>query len=178
MSMTSNSHDSAPRLQAAALLLCPLVLAACVAATATDAPAPILVETLPTVLPSDEGSYHGERVQIRKAQAQMVPRDDPWIKRIVHADDFVKLQDPVLIFAEVAVRFSDRPRTASPVIVLNGQPLTNSIVVRDTTDRVYAVAPNDLQSGSVINIQVGWLGALPETLSPPVEVKLVPRIRK
>lgn len=172
--MTWNSRDSATGWQTVALLLCPIVLAACVAAPATDAPAPALVDTLPTVSPPSEGPYHGERVQIRKVQAQMVSRDDPWIKRIVHPDDYAKLRAPVLISAEVTRPFRNLARTASPVIVLNGQPLTNSIVVRDKIDRVYAVAPNRMQLGPVMNIQVGWFGALPETLSPPVEVKLAP----
>ena len=172
--MTSNFHDSALRLTSVALLLCPFMLAACAAAPATDAPAPMLAKALPSVSPPAERPYHGERVQIRKAQAQIVSMGNPWIKRIVHTDDLEKLGSPVLIYAEVVDRFSELPRTAFPVIVLNGQPLANSIVVRDRLDRVYAVAGNSAQSGSVMEVQVGWFGALSETLSPPVEVQLSP----
>jgi hypothetical protein len=172
--MMSNSRDSASGWQTATILLCSFVLAACVPAPSTDAPAPALVDTLPTVTPPSEGPYHGERVKIRKAQAIRISKENKWIKRIVHPDDHKRLSAPVLISAEVTHRFSDQPRTASPVIVLNGQPLTNSIVVRNKTDYVYAVAPNSTKLGSMVNIQVGWFGALPETLSPPVEVKLAP----
>jgi hypothetical protein len=172
MSMTWNSRDSVRNGQTVAGLLCFFLLAACVAAPATDTPAPALVETLPTVSPPSEGPYHGERVTIRKAQAQAVSMEDTWIKRVVHPDDYSKLRAPVLISAEVTGNFSDLPRTASPIIVLNGQPLSNSIVVRDETDRVYAVVPDSTKLGPVLNIQVGWIGALPETLSPPVKVKL------
>lgn len=170
--MTWNSRDSVRTGQTVAGLLCFFLLAACVAAPATDTPAPALVETLQTVLPPKEGPYHGQRVTIRKAQARTVSTEDPWIKRIVHPDDYAKLRAPVLISAEVTRPFRDLTKTASPIIVLNGQPLTNSTVMRDQTDRVYAVALNSTQLKPVINIQVGWLGALPETLSPPVKVKL------
>jgi hypothetical protein len=172
--MTWNSRDSTPDWLIVAVLLCSFVLVTCVAAPATDAPAPPLVEALPTVSPPSKGPYDDERVQIRKAQAQTVSRDNPWVKRIVHSDDLVKLRDPVLIYAEVAGRFSDRPRTASPVIVLNGEPLANSIVVRQETDRVYAVVPNGTRLGQVVTIQVGWLGALHETVSVPVKAKVAP----
>jgi hypothetical protein len=140
----------------------------------TDAPAPALVDNLPTSTAPNEGPYHGQRVTIRQAQAKTVSKEDPWIKRIVHPDDYAKLRAPVLTFAEVTHRFIDLARTASPVIVINGQPLTNSIVVRDKADRVYAVAPDATELGPVMNIQVGWSGALPETLSPPVELRVSP----
>jgi hypothetical protein len=143
---------------------------ACVVAPATDAPAPMLAKALPSVSPPAERPYHGERVQIRKAQAQIVSMGNPWIKRIVHTDDLEKLGSPILIYAEVVDRFSERPRTAFPVIVLNGQPLTNSIVVRGESDRVYAVAPSGVQLGSKMNIQVGWFGALSRTISSVVEI--------
>lgn len=90
----------------------------------------------------------------------------------MHPDDVGKLRAPALISAEVGSLFLDRAKTASPVIVLDGTPLSNSIVVRDKTDRVYAVA-DGAQPGAAMNVQVGWLGALPETLSPAVEVKVV-----
>lgn len=172
MSMTWNSRDSVRNGQTVAGLLCFFLLAACVAAPATDTPAPALVETLQTVMPQKEGPYHGQRVTIRKAQARTVSKEDPWIKRIVHPDDYAKLRTPVLISAEVTRPFRDLTKTASPVIVLNGQPFSNSIVVRDETDRVYAVVLDSTKLGPVLDIQVGWIGALQETLSPPVKVKL------
>ena len=172
--MTWNSHASARTEQTGALLVCLFFLTSCVAAPATDTPAPALVETLPTVTPPTEGPYHGQRVTIRTAQAKIVSKEDPWIMRIVNPDDFARLRAPVLISAEVTQPFRVRylARTASPIIVLNGTPLTNSIVVGDKIDRVYAVVPDSTQLRPMMNIQVGWFGALPETISPAVEVRL------
>ena len=170
--MTWNSRASERARTAVALQACLFALTACVLAPATDAPAPALTETLQTVAPSETGPYDDQRVTIRTATAQIVSKEDPWVERIVHPDDYENLSAPILISAEVARPFRDLSRTASPVIVLNGRPLTNSIVVRDETDRVYAVAEDSGQLGPVVSVQVGWFGALSRTLSSAVEVRL------
>lgn len=172
--MMWNSRDNAVAGRSVALPICLILLTACVAAPMTDAPAPALAKTFSAATPPKEGPYDGQRVTIRDAQAKTMSTDDPWIKRIVHPDDYSTLRTPILVFAEVTRPFADLSKTASPVIVLNGQPLTNSIVVHDKADRVYAVVPDSTQLELVLNIQVGWFGALPETLSPAVKVKLAP----
>ena len=170
--MTWNSRDSARAGLRIALPSCLFALVACAAAPATDAPAPALVKMPKTVTAPKEDPYHGRRPTIREVQARNVSKDDPWVKRIVHPDDIGKLRAPVLISVKVDRPFSDLARTASPVIVLDGTPLSNSIVVREETDRVHAVA-DGAQLGAALNVQVGWLGALPETLSSAVEAKVV-----
>lgn len=169
--MTSNSRVSVGR-RFLAWSTCSPLLAACVAAPMIDGPGPALTETRRVVASSTQGPYDGQRVAIRAAEARGLSLDDAWLKRIVHPDDYATNRAPVLIWAEVVRPFSDLSRTASPVIVLNGKPLTNSIVVREGGDRVYAVAPDRAQLGEELSIQVGWFGALPETISPAVRVRL------
>lgn len=170
--MTWNFRDSARAGHIVASSLCFFLLVACVAAPAIDAPEPALVAAPPAVSLAIKGPYHAERIEIRSAQAREILKEDPWVKRIVHPDDHESLRAPVLISAEVSRPFGDLSRTSSPVIVLNGKPLSNSIVVIDGADRVYAVAPDSGRLGQILRVQVGWLGALRDTIGHAVEVKL------
>ncbi len=167
--MTWNSQDNMRLKCTIASFFCCVFFAACVAAPLTDTPAPPVM--VGPAIPSTEGQYHRERVQIRNAEAHVVSKEDPWIKRIVHPDDYRELRNPLLISAEVVSPFGDLLRTASPVIVLNGWPLSNSIVVSGKVDRVYAVSTTSERLGHTIRVQVGWLGALSETISEPIDLK-------
>ena len=170
--MILNFRDSSSHLQILVIFLIPFVLLSCVAAPATDQPAPMLVRAaLPSIAASKPVDLD-KRVKIRSARAQFVSADNAWVRRIVHPENFEELVNPVLVSAEVNEKFSDRPRALPPVIVLNGQPLTRSIVVRGENDRLYAVARNGSKFGSKIQIQVGWFGSLPKTQSQVVEVSI------
>ena len=156
-----------------AVLLASALPAACVAPPASDTPAPSLVAE-PVVAPAIAVPVRvvaeSERIRIARVEIGAAKSDEPLVRRIVHPKYRKGLRDPVLIQAQLVRPLGDLARAASPVIVFNGRPLTNSIVVGERADRVVAVLPNRKQLLRVNRVQVGWFGDLERSLSEPIDV--------
>lgn len=168
--MTSSSRGNGRRGRLPWVAFGAALAVACVSAPASDVPAAALTTVRPVAAAPVQSPQ--ERVQIREARATVVANDDPMVVRIVHPDDYGRLSAPVLVTADMARPFGDLSRTTSPVLVVGGTPITNTIVPGDSISRVHAVVLNGAELPAVLSVQVGWLGALEETISPPVQVQL------
>ena len=167
--------NSRAEIRAAARALAVLLIAApagaCVAPPATDAPAPAIISA-PVAPALARAEVTSERIRLARVEIAPVEANESIVRRIVHPDDLAGLRDPVLITVHLVRPLGDLSRTASPVVVLNGEPLTNSMVTGERYDRVLAVFPSRDALKRVNLVQVGWFGDLKATLSEPLEVIL------
>jgi hypothetical protein len=86
--------------------------------------------------------------------------------------DRAPVREPVLITVQVSDAFVNLSRSASPVIVVNGQPLNDTIVPFKEPNRLVAVLRDGTRLDQTLRVQVGWLGDLERTLSDPVQAQL------
>jgi hypothetical protein len=147
-------------------------------AGASDAPAPAVARPAgaapltATGTKTVKGTPVVQRVKIDKVTAQTISADHTMVSAIVTDADKPALRDPVLISVDVNVPFGDLSRSSSPVIVLNGQTLGDSVVPFKERNRVVAIVRDGTRLDKDIRVQVGWLGDFDRTLSEPVQAQL------
>ncbi|MCH7500437.1 MAG: hypothetical protein IH886_10575 [Nitrospinae bacterium] len=146
----------------------------CISAPATDSPAPALVSEVATPAQGISKPPPGKpsRVQLNRIKIQTIKADHPLVAKIIHPDNLPALRNPLLIEVHVDEPFSDLSRDASPVIVLNGQPLTNSIVGGENLNQIFAIVPDKRNLKNINSVQVGWFGDLKATISSPTSFSL------
>lgn len=174
--MMWNSHaDIRTAACGLAVLLASALAGGCVAVPASDAPAAaVAVLSAPIAAePARPGTW-SQRIQLARVEMTPVEASEAVVLRIVHPNDLAGLHAPVLITARVVRPLGDLSRTRSPMIVLNGRPLTNSIVTGKRYDEVLAVFPDRKLLKQVNRVQVGWFGDLDATLSEPLDAILAP----
>jgi len=113
-----------------------------------------------------------ERVKISNVSAQAVPPVHPMIEQFASESAKAALREPVVVSVQVATPFTGLARSASPVIVVNGQPIKDSVVPFREPDRVIAVLPDGGRFDQPLSVQVGWQGDLQRTLSEPVQAQV------
>lgn len=162
---------------AAAFACTALFISACVAQPpVSDAPAAALPGIEISQAPLAEPPRADGRVQIRRAEARLVSQDDATVVRFVQPERLDRLEAPLLISVETTKPFTvqDLAKTRSPIIVLNGEPLTDSFVAGTDLSTVHAVVDGS-RAPQTLRLQVGWLGALSETISESIEIGVTPR---
>jgi len=173
--MTSNSPAKLSAPLPAAILAIAL-LGACTPETA----APPVEHTTPSATPApaldrplsepvgDAFPTPG-RSRIVEAVAEPVSGQDDRLIAIVHHDDLARFERALLFTVQVAEPFDAVARTASPVIVVNGVALTNTVV---GPNRVVlrAAMPVTREGDGRISVQTGWFGSLERTISEPVVI--------
>ncbi len=178
--MMSNFRGKARSRDCAIAVACActvLFFPACVAQpTVSDAPAAALPGTETLRVSVDELPRADDRLQIRHATARLVSSDDATFARFVHPEGFDRLEEPLLISVETTTPFTvqDLAKTRSPIIVLNGEPLTDSVVAGTDLTTVHAVVDAS-RARRPLRLQVGWLGALSETISDSIEIGIGPK---
>jgi hypothetical protein len=141
-------------------------------AWASDAPGPAVASPAIVQTRTSETPPAG-RIKIAAVSVRIVAPSDPMLDTLVAAPYRKGLRRPVLISVEVAQPFTNLERTASPVIVINGQTIGDSIVPFKERNRIVAVMRDGSRLQGTVTIQVGWLGDFDRTLSEPVQAKLV-----
>ncbi len=172
--MTSNS-PAKRRAALPAALFAAALLAACsqevapqpAHATPSAAPAPALDR--PTGEPVGDAFPDPGRSVIVEAVAEAVSRDDERLIAIVHQDDLAGLERALLFTVQVAEPFDAVARTASPVIVVDGTPLTNTVLGPERVV-LQAVWLSPGQREGRVRVQTGWFGSLERTISEPVVI--------
>jgi len=142
-------------------------------ATGSDAPAPAVVA--PEITHSELTARPAAvgRVKIAAVVVRQVAASDPVLSGLVATPDRPRLRQPVLISVEVADPFGSLERDASPVIVINGRVLGDSVVPFKERKRIVAVVRDGSRLPRNVSIQVGWLGDFERTLSEPVQAPLL-----
>jgi hypothetical protein len=166
--MMSNSRA---RFRLCRVALSALILAAAVTGTETslaeDSPAPAIV-------PPTAAVRAPARVKIASVSVRPVTPAERLVATLVPETERSTLRDPVVVSVEVADAFTNLQRSSSPVIVLNGQPISDSIVPFGERNRVVALVRDGTRLEQPFRVQVGWLGDFERTLSEPVHAQ-VPR---
>lgn len=169
--MTSNFHarfSSSQTTLRGAVFATALVVAS--GAWAADAPGPAVPSATPqeqkttTVVPAPQ------RIKIAQVSIRAIEAGDPIISAIVTTSDRSELRNPLLVSVRVATAFTNLERTASPVIVIDGETFSDSIVRERNS--VVAIVRDSTRVGPIINVQVGWLGDFGRTLSEPVRAQM------
>lgn len=173
--MTSNSRAKrfASRTLARAMVLV-TALAGVSGAWGADAPAPAL---RPPAGPADRKATKPapviQRVKIANVSVRAMALTDHLITTLIADSERSALRDPVVISVQVVDAFTDLDRTASPVIVVDGQTIGDSFVPFKERHRVVAIVRDGTRLSPTVRIQVGWLGDFQRTLSEPVQAQLV-----
>jgi hypothetical protein len=147
-------------------------LAVASGAWAADSPGPAVPsagtreQKTTTVVPA------AQRIKITQVSVRAIEAGDPIISAIVTNSERSELRNPLLVSVRVAAGFTDLARTASPVIVINGETLSDSIVPFGERNRVLAVVRDSTRVGQIMDVQVGWLGDFGRTLSEPVRAQM------
>lgn len=169
--MTSNFHARFSSSQTpfrAAAFATALVVASGV--WASDAPGPAVPsagtpeQKATTVVPA------AQRIKITQVSVRAIEAEDPMISAIVTTSDRSELRNPILVSVRVAAAFTNLERTASPVIVIDGETISDSIVRERNS--VVAIVRDSTRVGRIMNVQVGWLGDFGRTLSEPVRAQM------
>ena len=159
MSMTSSSPG---RLLAVVGCLA-LGLAGCAVEPASDtareAPSPRAAERV-----KGSGTVN-KPVELEKVLVRRIEPDDPIVGKFLSPAEREAAEQPVMIEVSTVEPFDPRPRSAMPVIVLNGRPLTNSWVDVEGRRLIRAVLPTVNALGRRNVVVVSWLGAEHETTS-------------
>ena len=166
MSTTSNSRGDRPALALALLLL---VLAGC-ASAGSNTVAPEGPRQGPRVKPDprvDAPVTRDQHVEIESATVRRAGEDPALMERM-------NLRDSGLMLIDVRTEqpLGNLGRSASPVIVLDGVPLTDTFPI-DPRRLVAPVEGRSLRSGEHI-LAVTWLGAESTTTSRKRYVLRVP----
>lgn len=165
MSTTSNSRGDRPALALALLLL----LAAC-ASTSSNAVAPEGPRQGPQVQPDrrvDAPVPRDQHVEIASASIRRAGEEPALMERMNLRDSGVMLID-----VRTEQSLGNIGRSASPVIVLDGEPLLDTFPI-DQRRLVAPVEGRSLRSGEHI-LAVTWLGAESTTTSRKRYVLRVP----
>lgn len=165
MSTTSNSRGDRPALALALLLL----LAGC-ASTSSNAVAPEGPRQGPRVQPDrrvDGAVTRDQRVEIESASLRRAGDDPAMMERM-------NLRDSGMMLIDVRTEkpLGNLGRSASPVIVLDGEPLLDTFPI-DQRRLVAPVGGRSLRSGEH-TVAVTWLGAESTTTSRKRYVLRVP----
>jgi hypothetical protein len=173
MSMTSNSpaERALARASRVPALASALLLAALAAPAGAEPPLPARAAVAAPPAATVQVAPESRRVRIVAARLIAVPGADRRLRAFLAARPGVAA-DAAVIAVQVAQPFAGRTRTASPVILIDGQPI-ESLVSTDVPGLIYARPPARRQGAGPGIVQVGWLGDLQRTLSPPA--RLSPR---
>lgn len=143
----------------AAVLNCYPVLGSA-AQIAPDAPrpAPSVTETKASIVerrPAKTTSVELKSVSVRRPDATQ--------KKMVGAEFMKQATEPLMIEVVVQTALPSQPRTSSPIIVVNGERLTDTWVV--LPDKLVAFLPNRSLLKDVNKVEVMWLGNEKATLT-------------
>jgi hypothetical protein len=138
--------------------------------TPSAAPAPALDRAVTE--PIGEAFPDPGRSRIVEAVAEPVSGQDERLVAIVHHDDLARFERALLFTVQVAEPFDAVARTASPVIVVNGEPLTNTVVVGPNRVVLQAAMPITGEGDGRVSVQTGWFGSLERTISEPVVISV------
>jgi hypothetical protein len=148
-------------------------IAAIGGAWASDAPAPAVPPPVaPAQLKATKAMPAVQRVKIENVSARAIASSDAMISTLLTESDKSALREPILISVQVAEPFTNLERNASPVIVINGQTLGDSVVPFQERNRIVAIMRDGTRLDQTIRVQVGWLGDFDRTLSEPVQAQL------
>ena len=111
------------------------------------------------------------RLKIASVSIQGVAPAEAAARATLNAAD-KPVSSPVVISVQVAEPFANLERSASPVIVVNGQTITDSFVPHQERNRVVAFVPDGTLLDQSVSVQVGWLGDMERTLSEPVQAQV------
>lgn len=160
----------AKTLRAAAMALAGAA-GACAPAPALDTPAPALPGAAPAIPVRVVIDPERERMAIRSARARTISVEDKLVKQRVHPSRRDQLNEPILVTVETATPFDATPRSAAPVVVINGQPIYGSFFDFRSPNRISAIVPNG-RGIEVLEVRVGMLGNLERTISNAVAVQI------
>jgi hypothetical protein len=113
-----------------------------------------------------------QRVKIANISVQAITAAHPTINSMIAESDKSALRDPVLVSVQVAEPFTNLERSASPVIVINGQTIGDSFIPYNERNRVVAIVRDGTRLVEPLKVQVGWLGDFQRTLSEPVQAQV------
>jgi hypothetical protein len=148
-------------------------LAAVSGAWASDAPAPAVPPSAGTSQQKAAKPVPAaQRVKIANVSVRAMATTDPMITTLIAESDRSALRSPVLVSVQVADAFTNLERSASPVIVINGQTIGDSFVPFKERNRVVAIVRDGTRLEQTMRVQVGWLGDFERTLSEPVQAQL------
>jgi hypothetical protein len=153
-------------------LLCTAILAVALTSTeqgwAADTPAPATRSIAPLQQGTTTTVRTAQRVKINEVSVRPLQADDPAVSRLLPESARAALKSPVMVTVQVAEPFANLERNASPVIVINGETVSDSIVPFNERNRVVAIVPDSTRLDETVRVQVGWLGDFQRTLSDPV----------
>ena len=138
------------------------VLLGCISAPPLDTPKERPAEVIEK--PSKGRGTVSQRATIVRVDVRVLQRNDPRVQQIIHPDALRLIITPILIEVKVKEPFDPRPRTSSPVIVLNGVSLGNSVVDYTALDRIRVVIDHS-QLKAKNSVTVAWTGDEEETKS-------------
>lgn len=163
MWMMSNSLDRSKRriLEVFSIgLACALF--GCIPAPPLDTPKERPAEVIEKP-PKGRGTF-AQRSTLVRVDVRELHRDDPLVQRIIHPNALKLIRSPILIEVMVQEPFDPRPRTSSPVIVLNGVSLGDSVIDYSSPYRISAVVDRS-QLREKNAVTVAWLGNEEQTAS-------------
>ncbi len=138
------------------------VLLSCISAPPSDTP-----KERPAVVIEKQPKGRGtvtQRATLVRVDVRVLQRDDPRVQQIIYPDALKLIRSPVLIEVKVKEPFDPRPRTSSPVIVLNGVSLGRSVVDYTTLDRIRVVIDHS-QLKARNTVAIAWTGDEESTIS-------------
>ena len=141
-----------------------LLLAGLAAPAASERPLPARAAPQLSPLSAIETAPQPRRVRIVAAQVISLRQADSRMQAYLGAS-FGDAAGGQVVAVQVAEPFVGLTRNASPVIVIDGEPV-DSLVSPDAR-QVYAVLPAGALRQGPRTVQVGWLGDLERTISEP-----------
>jgi len=144
-------------------------LSSCISAPPTDTPKTRVEPKMAIVKPPKGQGTAMNKVNLVKVEVSRLKPGDPLAKSVMSPETLKRADDFVLIEVKVNKPFDPRPRTSSPVIILNGSTLVDSIV---DDDRLRVVVDRR-QLKETNTVTAAWLGNERDTISQePLTFKL------
>lgn len=116
------------------------------------------------------------KLQIRDAEARRVAPSFVAESKLMSTEKLGRIKEPLIISIEMATPLSVKDLAGSrvPAIVVDGETVAEAHVAGTDLNRLEAVVDGAGDKAS-LQLQVGFMGALTETVSEPIVVPVAPR---